>query len=95
MTIGVGIGIGIAIVSVLFDTDSDGSWFKALFGPASAGIVFELYVPIEIITPGLWSNSETNRDMQHGRNPLGLFGAANQGHAGLLRSASALLVIAF
>jgi hypothetical protein len=60
---------------------------------ALARFAFELNIPIEIIAPSLRCNSETNRYVQHGRNPFGLFGAADQGHACLCRRAPSLLVV--
>lgn len=60
--------------------------------PGLTAIKFD--IPVQKIAPGLGRIPETDRYMQHGRNPLRLAWAADQGHACFFRGTAAFAVIA-
>jgi hypothetical protein len=103
----VGVGIAIDIGSGFWaasiatgdtDPDTDFEVLPEIFGgvqPEGSGLVFEFYVPVEVIPPGFRRTAEADRDMQHCGHPFGLFGPADQAHARFLGSSPSLFVIAF
>ncbi len=60
-----------------------------------SGLAFQFDIPIEVIAPGLGRRPESDRDVEHARDPFGFFRTPYQFHSGFLRSASALSMIAF